>query len=80
MGRLVHLLGVLLLPGVFLLLGGCGCTVCDEGPVGRAPPADTAMADFALEDVNPNSLSYQTPVSPRTQVGHISAWYFGSAT
>ena len=42
--------------------------------------AATAMADFALEDVNPNSGTYGQQVSPRDYLGQVSAWYFGHAT
>jgi hypothetical protein len=59
-------------------LGGAGGTgggvgggvLCD--PVGQVP-------DFQLFDVNPNSPSYDTLVSPRDCLHIISAWYFGSA-
>ena len=80
MVRLLPLTALALLVGATLLLTGCGCTSCDSGPVGVAPPVDTVMKNFVLHDVNPNSFTYQAPDSPRTHVGHISAWYFGSAT
>ncbi|MHC4340317.1 MAG: hypothetical protein ACYSX0_08925 [Planctomycetota bacterium] len=42
-------------------------------------PPDAAQ-DFALMDVNPNSATFGTAISPRDHVGHLSVWYFGSAT
>jgi len=36
--------------------------------------------DFGLLDVNPNSSTTGTLVSPRDHLGHVSAWYFGHAT
>ena len=42
-------------------------------------PPDAAL-DFALMDVNPNSASFGVEVSPRDHLGHLSVWYFGSAT
>ena len=40
----------------------------------------TAVADFSLTDVNPNSSTYGQEVSPRDYLGEASAWYFGHAT
>ena len=36
--------------------------------------------DFQLTDVNPNTVSSQTKISPRDASGYVSAWYFGRAT
>jgi hypothetical protein len=36
--------------------------------------------DFALLDTNPNSATYNEPVSPRQFLEQVSAWYFGHAT
>jgi hypothetical protein len=36
--------------------------------------------DFALLDTNPNSATYNEPVSPRQFLQQVSAWYFGHAT
>jgi len=36
--------------------------------------------DFALLDVNPNSQTTGSAISPRDLLGGVSAWYFGSAT
>jgi len=41
---------------------------------------DSAMSDFSLVDVNPNSITSGQEVSPRQFLGKISAWYFGHAT
>ena len=35
------------------------------------------VSDFKLADVNPDSASYQQEVSPRDDLGKVSAWYFG---
>jgi hypothetical protein len=40
------------------------------------PVSPNAVPDFALVDVNPNSISHNTEVSPRDYRGQISAWYF----
>ena len=44
------------------------------------PPTQNSALDFALMDVNPNSVSTGLMVSPRDFLGGVSAWYFGSAT
>jgi hypothetical protein len=36
--------------------------------------------DFMLIDVNPNSATYQQPVSPRDYLEQVSGWYFAHAT
>ena len=40
----------------------------------------TAVPNFALPDVNPNSETYNQTVSPRDFMGSVSGWYFGHAT
>lgn len=40
----------------------------------------TKVPDFLIKDVNPNSSTYNTQISPRHFEGQISAWYFGHAT
>lgn len=57
------------------LLHGVG-----EMPGSVAGEGETApMADFTLPDVNPTSPTADQNVSPRDWLGHVSAWYFGSA-
>jgi hypothetical protein len=51
----------------------------DEKPTQPLPP-DTQAPNFALQDVNPNSATAGQDVSPRSQLGNVSAWYFGHAT
>ena len=48
-------------------------------PDAAAPDAGPAP-DFALEDVNPTSATFEQMVSPRDHVGHVSAWFFGHST
>jgi hypothetical protein len=43
-------------------------------------PVQTLAPDFSIQDVNPNSTTHGQNVSPRAQLGKISAWYFGHAT
>lgn len=60
-------------PGMFaLLLAACGGEQTLE--IGEPAP------DFSLVDVNPGSVSYEERVSPRDELGQVSAWYFGHAT
>lgn len=58
------------------LLGLLACTSGDGLPL---PPFEP-VPDFALEDVNPTSPSFETLVSPRDRIGQVSVWYFGHAT
>ena len=55
---------------------GCG----DETVSNGEPPSDDRIPDFMLEDWNATSPSYQQAVSPRDQLGKISAWFFGYST
>ncbi|MHC4938567.1 MAG: hypothetical protein ACYTHK_06330 [Planctomycetota bacterium] len=55
-----------------ILLVACGGGGGSDGPA--------VAADFQLPDVNETSLTFNTDVSPRDQIGNVSAWYFGSAT
>mgnify|MGYP003572210742 FL=1 len=50
---------------------------CSSGN-GNGEP--TLVPDFELLDVNPASPTYDTLVSPRDEIGHVSGWYFGAAT
>jgi len=54
---------------------GCG----DDEPT-QPDPVTGQVPDFSLQDVNPNSLTFSQAVSPRQQLGKISAWYFAHAT
>ena len=66
---------VALLTAAVAFAPGCG----DDDPTEPNPVAGQ-VPDFALLDVNPNSLSYSQVVSPRQHQGKVSAWYFGYAT
>lgn len=76
----------LILPGLLLLAGVAGC----GKDLGQNPPSGTPLTgaaslvgevpNFALTDVNPTSPTYNQPVSPRDELGKVSAWYFGHAT
>jgi|KBSSwiStaDraftv2_1062776.scaffolds.fasta_scaffold1149631_2 hypothetical protein len=57
-----------------VLLVACGQTPVEPLAV------DTKAPDFSLPDVNPNSATTGKSVSPRMQLGSVSAWYFGHAT
>ena len=46
---------------------------CSQLPEGAAP-------EFALEDVNPTSVSFGTQLGTADAAGQVSAWYFGHAT
>ena len=62
-----------------LLLAACGGgTEVEE--VGPGPTVGVLAPDFHLPDVNPNSPTYTTLVSPRQRLTMISAWYFAHAT
>ena len=37
------------------------------------------MAEWLLEDINPNSLSFGELIGPETNSGNISLYYFGKA-
>ena len=58
---------------VTVLLAGCGD---DNGP----GVVDDRVTDFSLTDVNPNSETHDTSLSPRDYLGKVSAWYFGHST
>ena len=45
--------------------------------VGEGEVADSSsLPDFELTDVNPNSSSSSSSVSPRDYLGQVSVWYF----
>jgi hypothetical protein len=61
---------------VFFVVG-CG----KDDPAPLVPMAvGTVAPDFTLTDMNPASPTALQPVSPRSQLGKVSAWYFGHAT
>ncbi|MGQ0614165.1 MAG: hypothetical protein ACT4PV_10555 [Planctomycetaceae bacterium] len=47
---------------------------------GSSGEVSQIIADFLLDDVNPNSATFARMVSPRDQLGKVSAWYFAHAT
>jgi hypothetical protein len=55
-----------------------------EGPasaeISFMPQAQAAMPDFTLTDVNPNSATFNTGVSPGQYLGLFPGFYFGHAT
>ena len=56
---------------------------CGGGHHGTHDDTDRAPAvvsTFLLEDVNPNSTTFLSEVSPRQHLARVSAWYFGHAT
>jgi hypothetical protein len=67
-----------------------GCVEDTQQPQVRdGDPSDIALLeglsfklvpDFSLNDMNANSPTYSTEVSPRELEGKVSAYYFGSAT
>lgn len=62
-----------------LVLAGCGGTETTAPPGNMQPPVTKAAA-FNLQDVNATSPTFGMSVSPRDQLGKVSAWYFGHAT
>jgi hypothetical protein len=57
--------------------GICFVLACSAPARGQDPGA---AADFLLPDVNANSASFQSQVSPRDYLQQVSGWYFGHAT
>ena len=51
----------------------------DEGGDSGGDPT-MMVADFSLEDLNPSSLTYGQPVSPRDVLTQVSGWYFTHST
>lgn len=65
-----------------LWICGLGCNDNDSpaAPTAPDPLPEQAMPDFQLPDVNPNSATFGTAISPRDQLARISAWYFTAST
>ncbi len=38
------------------------------------------VSDFSLEDANPASVRFESPVSPRDYLLQVTGFYFGTAT
>lgn len=57
--------------------GGAGPGTGGAG--GGGPAFGEVVQDFSLTDVNPNSPTYEDPVSPRDYLEMVSGWYFGHA-
>ena len=43
-------------------------------------PKPITLPDFTLSDVNPSSATFQTEVPVHSELGKVSAWYFGHST
>jgi len=56
-----------------------GSTEDTGDPVDTGIPPNPVM-DFSRVDVNPNSASFGTSISPRDYLQQISGWYFIKAT
>ena len=70
--RLSWVAGALVL--ALALAVGCSDDEENGGPLtGLAP-------DFSIPDVNPNSATFDSTVSPRDYLSQVSAWYFGHST
>jgi hypothetical protein len=63
---------------VIALAMGVGCN--NDSPSRPKVPVGDEIPDFALTDVNPNSATHDSTISPRDYLGDVSAWYFGHAT
>lgn len=68
-----------------LLVVATGLAACGGGggefeQVGPGLAIGSLASDWSAPDVNPNSPTFNTFVSPRQRLGKISAWYFAHAT
>lgn len=69
----------ILLAAAVIALTGCNDDD-DKKPTEPDPVDGVVAADFTLPDVNPNSATYQQPISPDEYPGEVSCWYFVAAT
>jgi len=54
---------------------------CENGSKPTQPNVPGGIVpDFAIQDVNPNSATHGSTISPRTYIGQVSCWYFGHST
>ena len=65
-------LGILVLSAALLAVG------CNDDE--NVTPLTGLAPDFALKDVNPNSATHDSTISPRDYLSKASAWYFGHST
>jgi hypothetical protein len=80
-GRFIVPVVLALVTAALVLCGpGCGGDKTTN-PQDNTPPVldSTAVPDFQLADVNPNSPTYGHRISPRDYIGKVSGWYFGNA-
>ena len=63
-----------------LVLAVAVLTACSKDKTNPIKPLEGVAPDFSLRDLNPNSASYDSLISPRQFTTKISAWYFGDAT
>ena len=69
----------LLLVCLLALLALPACSDGGNGEITNGEP--TLVPDFELLDVNPDSEeTFNTLVSPRDEIGHVTGWFFGAAT
>ena len=59
---------------------GGSASATTDFTVDGSTTAATAVPDFELPDVNPNSPSLDENISPRDLMGQVSGWYFIKAT
>ncbi len=79
--RLNRLIGWALIAALTGVFAACGGSSAPTSPGDTMDDPDaTPSSDFVLADVNPNSATFMTDVSPRQHLTRVSAWYFGHAT
>ncbi len=55
-------------------------TTAATAQTGHTGGAPVQVVNFALDDVNPTSATFEEAVRPRDQIGRVSVWYFGHST